>query len=625
MLLAIFLVGLLAVGVVSAADNTTDDNMIGEEPNTDLTAPDTDDVLTADEQNFTQLNQAINGNSNSEITLTSDYKYSNGDDNFKKGIFINRDVTINGNGHTINGSGEARIFYITGGNVVFYNITFVNANADNGYYDAGGAIFGVCRAINCTFKENHVNYNGGAMAWGSAVNCAFFGNSANSAGGAMRGGSAVNCTFSGNTVLYNGGAIAETCAVNCTFTNNSAGYNGGAIYIGSAVNCAFFGNSANKGRAMDTGYKFDCRGTDDFSNTENLELHWEVDNFNSTYGSDKTLPIKLMNQNSYYDDWVWVGFINYDVVIYKNGNKVKTYHCLSNDDLSFDLAFGNYTAELIVTYPGLNQLNPKNITLTINKATPKIEVYANDVTYPGNVVVNVKSNVTGEYLVKVGDMTQKVNLEAGIVKDINFTGLAANEKGYVVNVTSGSENYACLNDNVTVKVKKATPSLTASAKSFKFEDKNKKYTVTLKDSKGNAIKNTRVTLKVNGVTYTATTNANGVATFALTKLTKTGNAVITYPGDNIYKQATKKVKLTVKAPVFKTVSYGSKDKAMVKKIQKALKKNGFYIKEKGRYLKIDGIFHKYTVKAVKQFQKAKGLKVTGKVDYATAKKLKIVK
>ena len=45
------------------------------------------------------------------------------------------------------------------------------------------------------------------------------------------------------------------------------------------------------------------------------------------------------------------------------------------------------------------------------------------------------------------------------------------------------------------------------------------------------------------------------------------------------------------------------------------------IKEKDSYLKIDGIFHKYAVKAVKQFQKAKGLKATGKVDEKTAKKL----
>ena len=168
--------------------------------------------------------------------------------------------------------------------------------------------------------------------------------------------------------------------------------------------------------------------------------------------------------------------------------------------------------------------------------------------------------------------------------------------------------------------------ITASAKSYKFEDKTKTYTVTLKDKKGNVLKNKKVTLKVAGTTYTATTNNKGVATFKLTKLTKQGTftAVITYAGDKYYNKATKNAKLTVKAPAWKTVSKGSKDKAMVKKIQKALKSNGYYLSYKGRYLKIDGLFHKYTEMAVKQFQKAKKLKVTGKVDYATAKKLTLI-
>lgn len=62
----------------------------------------------------------------------------------------------------------------------------------------------------------------------------------------------------------------------------------------------------------------------------------------------------------------------------------------------------------------------------------------------------------------------------------------------------------------------------------------------------------------------------------------------------------------------------------VKKIQRALKKNGYYLKYKGHYLKIDGKFGFNTERAVKQFQKAKKLKVNGKVDYETAIKLKII-
>ena len=745
MLLAIFLISLLAVGAVSAADNTTEDNMIGEDPNADLESPNTDDVLTADEQTFTHLNQAINENNNSEIYLYSNYKYSPGDDSFKEGIVINRDVTIYGNGHTINGSGQACIFKVSNNNVVFYNITFTKGNND---YD-GGAIRGEpsphlrCKAIDCTFTENHAYSGGGAMCFCtavnctfsrntadrggamyscSAVNCTFQNNHANRDGGAIDGGYAVNCTFTQNTVsgsYAEGGALFDSSAVNCIFINNTAigeGSKGGAMSHGSAVNCTFSGNTIDEmgefGNAMAFCFVANCTGQKprDFYEVEDLTLQWTVKDFISLYYPGGELSIDLFDGMD-----LNVDFIDFDMVVYKNGVNIKTYHCLSGDWFSLDLAAGNYIAELIVTYPGLNQPDSKNITLTINKATPKIEVSASDVTYPGSVVVKVKSDVSGNYIVKVGDRskdftliagvtqnitfsdlvanetgyivnvtyaetenytkcttpnlsvkvhkaaptievttaadvtycddivvnvktdvngtyiikvgdkTKNVNLVADVAQNITFSGLATNEKGYVVNVTHDSENYTGFNDSAIVKVKKGTTKLTVGDKSFKFEDKTKKYVVTLKDGKGNAIKNTRVTLKVNGITYTATTNANGVATFTLNKLTKTGNAVISYSGDNNYKGATKNVKITVKAPVFKTVSYGSKDKAMVKKIQIALKKHGFYLKAYGHYLKVDGIYHKYTVLAVKQFQKANKLKVTGKVDYTTAKKLKIVK
>ena len=140
------------------------------------------------------------------------------------------------------------------------------------------------------------------------------------------------------------------------------------------------------------------------------------------------------------------------------------------------------------------------------------------------------------------------------------------------------------------------------------------------------MKNKKVALKVNGKTFTTKTNSKGVASFKLSKLTKEGayNAVITYVGDKYYNKVTKKAKITVKEPYWKTVAKGSKDKAMVKKVQIALKDNGYYLSYNGRYLKVDGLFQKYTEMAVKDFQKDKGLKVTGKVDEKTAKKLKLI-
>jgi hypothetical protein len=57
----------------------------------------------------------------------------------------------------------------------------------------------------------------------------------------------------------------------------------------------------------------------------------------------------------------------------------------------------------------------------------------------------------------------------------------------------------------------------------------------------------KVTLQINGKTYTAKTNAKGQATFSL-KITKKGKftAKVSFAGDNTYKEANKSVKLTIK-------------------------------------------------------------------------------
>ena len=70
---------------------------------------------------------------------------------------------------------------------------------------------------------------------------------------------------------------------------------------------------------------------------------------------------------------------------------------------------------------------------------------------------------------------------------------------------------------------KSTPKIVANKKTFLATTKTKKYTITLKNNAGKAIGNVKVTLKLNGKTYKATTNSNGKATFKIKKLTKKGN------------------------------------------------------------------------------------------------------
>ena len=113
---------------------------------------------------------------------------------------------------------------------------------------------------------------------------------------------------------------------------------------------------------------------------------------------------------------------------------------------------------------------------------------------------------------------------------------------------AGKDKYTKSSTTAKIVVTKATPKLTAAKKTFKVKTKTKKYTVTLKTNKGKVMKNTKVTLKVKGKTYTAKTNSKGKATFKITKLTKKGTfkAVVKYAGSKYYKAISKSVKIVVK-------------------------------------------------------------------------------
>ncbi|WP_406536146.1 carboxypeptidase-like regulatory domain-containing protein [Methanobrevibacter sp.] len=122
------------------------------------------------------------------------------------------------------------------------------------------------------------------------------------------------------------------------------------------------------------------------------------------------------------------------------------------------------------------------------------------------------------------------------------------QKHTVALTFKGNEKYFKITKKVTVTVKKATPKLTAKAKTFKKSVKTKKYTVTLKSNKNKALKKVKLSLKVKGKTYYATTNKYGKATFKITKLTKKGKytATLKFKGSKYYTAKTVKPKITIK-------------------------------------------------------------------------------
>ena len=254
-ILSIFLLSLLTLSVVSAADNATNDVISLEESKDIISIEKTQTIGQSEESKlmgpdngtFTDLQRKIdNANASSTILLENNYKYNDGFD--KNGIKITKNLTIEGGGNQIDGDKEGRIFNVLNDSfVIFKNINFVNGKTDG----EGGAIWNngakSITAINCTFNNNHVESHGGAIYGGDAVNCTFTDNKAEDDGGAIFKGGAINCTFIGNKADDHGGAIhhgdEKFTAVNCTFTGNSAD-GGGATYSLDVFNCIFTNNTS---------------------------------------------------------------------------------------------------------------------------------------------------------------------------------------------------------------------------------------------------------------------------------------------------------------------------------------------------------------------------------------------
>ena len=118
---------------------------------------------------------------------------------------------------------------------------------------------------------------------------------------------------------------------------------------------------------------------------------------------------------------------------------------------------------------------------------------------------------------------------------------------YVVTMAfTGDSTYKGSVATSTINIVKQATKLTVAKKTFK-KSATKKVTAVLKDNAGKVLSGKKVTMKVNGKTYTAKTNSKGVATFKV-KLTKKGTfkATTKFAGDSYYTAKTTSSKIVVK-------------------------------------------------------------------------------
>ena len=186
-------------------------------------------AVSAEDGNFTSLQTDIIDSTGS-IELTQNYAYDNTTDSGTTGIKITENnFILDGNGHTIDGSNQTRILFISGNNVTLKNLNLINGNNE-----VGGAVLSakLINFENVTFISNTGNY--GASIAGERMNvnnCTFINDHATKGSVYVEGNETANITYSAFTnmtdlkysMIY-AGKEGSLIVSDCAFVNSTSKY-----------------------------------------------------------------------------------------------------------------------------------------------------------------------------------------------------------------------------------------------------------------------------------------------------------------------------------------------------------------------------------------------------------------
>ena len=328
MLCILFSISCIAASEVNdtlTASDVSDAEIADIDENQVLEQTDDDTIANGDTGSFTELQAKILvAPDGSTITLDKDYSF-NTNANVTTGVIINKNLTIDGNGHTLNGMSKSRILTVLynikeNNKVVLKNIVFKNGFSE--IY--GGAIinFADLTIEDCTFTNNYAHTAGGAInSLGSLTlkNSKFTKNTAGGDAGAV-----FTLNIGKNTEIFstidisklNMGDISSLLTLlmdntitlgkdyisNCVFTSNVAeGNGGGAVYAFSHIDIdssTFKSNTADeKGAAV-----YGCK---------DLYIHNSKFSKNTVGMYGGAVYFKCHEQSGSYQNGTWVSSVKF--------------------------------------------------------------------------------------------------------------------------------------------------------------------------------------------------------------------------------------------------------------------------------------------------------------------------
>ena len=325
----LFMVFISAMSLVCATDEVADSTVSMSVDDTPvIQASNTqEEVLSADSGSFTQLDDEIqNTPVNKSIKLHNNYTYSSGERVGTDGIVINKDITIDGDGHTIDGANLASIFQITdNANVVLKNIVFSNARGNNGSAISLSSSENV-EIINCQFINNSA-LNGGAIYVASAdtssissnfniVGSTFINNRAINGGAVYVSGTLKyisSSIFKHNFAINDGGSIYSDSGGRIDgniFEHETAGHDGGAIYLNSIIDSSLVDPSILEDLGLFNNRMAYCSAGNDGG----------AGFFNATHGAIRNLTVNsnVANRNGGAIVWLCSNSSIVDTTVFNN-------------------------------------------------------------------------------------------------------------------------------------------------------------------------------------------------------------------------------------------------------------------------------------------------------------------
>ncbi len=488
------------------------------------------------------------------LVLTDDYVYINGSN---KGISITNAITIDGNGHTLDGNSLSRMFNITADDVTLKNINFINGNAYGKYFsnDAGGGAIYWNGANGFVEGCNFTNNQGSGIeddpfdkeeTWTDENGTVWYSIRARPMGSKINEGGAIVWNGTNGTVK------------GCVFRQNAVGYPnyGGAIcwrgHFGKVFESEFYDNNAWAGASIAW---IGHNGTvlySKFINSGNIfgrDLMWFGKNgtlkysiiitqskTNSLYVSDNVvadynfwgdiLNDKDIKKTDGLNNWVVLN-ATYSHDFVKKGQNVSVNCTLllvaKNGTVSNFTQFtipGNITAT--ADRDGFIHVDFIDGNLNV-KIVPKTKIVSKDFTkyYKQSKVFKVRAYAVDGKIAKNKFVKFTVNKKTYTRK--------TDTKGYArLKISLKPGKYKITTQFSDVKVKnKITIKTTLITKNLsKKVKKPAKFKVKVLKSNGKVFSKQIVKIKFKGKTYKIKTDKKGIATFTILNNLKIGKHVI---------------------------------------------------------------------------------------------------